>query len=215
MEQQKEFWSIQCVSCSAKICDDSVSCKINKQGTIFVSGISRTVKNIENEAKKSLVCSCGEIVGEIMSTKTWKYRLNPQKINRSLKNKQAVQENAELYKYTSSSDVQASGGTESVEDSLPEKDRELLDKMTKRVKELEERLKGIEEQSNEKFKDLCQVIFKLKMDVLKHQEIMWALHPNFALISNFNLNNTTNDRTQHVTDSSDTESGYGSVETGT
>lgn len=52
---------------------------------------------------------------------------------------------------------------------------------------LEERMKCMERNHEEKLKDVCGVLLTQKLEVQRLQEIIWALHPNINLDSIFTV----------------------------
>jgi chromosome segregation ATPase len=52
---------------------------------------------------------------------------------------------------------------------------------------LEERMRCMERDNEEKLKDVCGVLFSQKLEIQRLQEIIWALHPNIDLDSAFTV----------------------------
>jgi hypothetical protein len=50
---------------------------------------------------------------------------------------------------------------------------------------LEEKIKCIERNNEEKLKDVCGMLLSQKLEIQRLQEIIWALHPNVNLDSVF------------------------------
>lgn len=62
-------------------------------------------------------------------------------------------------------------------------------KMKQKVAVLEKTVKSMQQNSVEKFKDLCGVLLSQKLEIQRLQEIIWALHPNMNLDPVFTVDN--------------------------
>jgi hypothetical protein len=68
------------------------------------------------------------------------------------------------------------------------------------VAALEEKVRSIEKDNEEKLKDVCGMLLSQKLEIQRLQEIIWALHPNINLDFAF----TVDDKASYFNPNSDT-----------
>jgi hypothetical protein len=60
-------------------------------------------------------------------------------------------------------------------------------KLKKTIAALEERVRSMERDNEEKLRDVCGMLLSQKLEIQRLQEIIWALHPNINLDSAFTV----------------------------
>jgi hypothetical protein len=76
------------------------------------------------------------------------------------------------------------------------------------VAALEEKVRSMEKDNEEKLKDVCGMLLSQKLEIQRLQEIIWALHPNINLDFAF----TVDEKASHFDPDSDTSLGGLNVE---
>jgi hypothetical protein len=88
-----------------------------------------------------------------------------------------------------------------------EKENEVM-QLKQTIAALEERIKSMEKENVEKFRDVCGVLLSHKLEIQRLQEIIWILHPNFNLDQAF----TVDDEASYFLPDLDTSTGGLNVE---
>ena len=84
--------------------------------------------------------------------------------------------------------------------------------MKNRMEKLELQMNSMKIENNAKLKDMCRMLIQSKLEIFRFQEIIWALHPNVDLNSDFIVDNDCIlEALSGIVNTCDEESGFESV----